>query len=157
MRLMRSLDYAYAIRFEINYAKLEDLLTFQIATLNAEGVERSFYQWTLSKTQGKLILKPLEYQAENGRRKILFKPLKQPENTPGFHRVEMLQTSKIFRLYVDDELVLYAPSLFLGGYFTVLAQGGNSNFVELKNFELLKILHDPGCSLEKQYKLPNER
>lgn len=157
MRLMRPLDYAYAIRFEIDYAKLEDLLTFQIATLNAEGGERSFYQWTLSKTQGKLILKPLEYQVENDKRKILFKPLKQPENTPGFHRVEMLQTSKIFRLYVDDELVLYAPSLFLGGYFTVLAQGGNSNFVELKNFELLKILHDPGCSLEKQYKLPNER
>lgn len=68
MRLMRPLDYVYAIRFKIDYAKLEDLLIFQIAILNAEGKERSFYQWTLSKTQGKLIVKPLEYQAENSRK-----------------------------------------------------------------------------------------
>ena len=109
MRLMRPLDYVYAIRFKIDYAKLEDLLTFQIATLKAEGEERSFYQWTLSKTQGKLILKPLEYQAENSR--------KTRPDSIGF---EMLQTSKIFRLYVDDELILYAPSFFLAAILRYL-------------------------------------
>ena len=158
MRLMLPLDYAYAIRFEIDYSKLEDLLIFQVAALNAKGFDRSFYQWTLLKTQGKLTLKPLEYQAENGERKFQIKPIKQPKDTSGFHKVEMLQTSKIFRLYIDGELVLYAPSFFRGGYFTILYQGaGNSNFVELKNFELLKILHDPKCPPRKQYKLPNER
>lgn len=158
MRLMQPLEYAYAIRFEIDYAQLEDPLTFRIAALNAGGDERSFYQWTLSRTQGELILKPLEYQAENSGRRILINPVKQPENAPGFHRVEMLQTSKIFRLYMDDELMLYAPSFFLGGYFTILCQGvGESNFVELKNFELLKIIHDPDCPPERQYKLPDER
>lgn len=158
IRLTLPLDYAYAIRFEIDYSKLEDLLIFQVAALNAKGFDRSFYQWTLLKTQGKLTLKPLEYQAENGERKFQIKPIKQPKDTSGFHKVEMLQTSKIFRLYIDGELVLYAPSFFLGGYFTILYQGaGNSNFVELKNFELLKILHDPKCPLKKQYKLPNER
>ncbi|MBS1369935.1 MAG: serine/threonine protein kinase [Lentisphaeria bacterium] len=158
IRLMLPLDYAYAIRFEINYAKLEDLLIFQVAALNAKGFDRSYYQWTLLKTQGKLTLKPLEYQAENGEQKFQIKPVKQPEDTPGFHRMEMLQTAKIFRLYIDDELVLYAPSFFLlGGYFTIISQGGNSNFVELRKFELLKISHDPKCPTEKQYQLPNER
>lgn len=158
IRLMLPLDYAYAIRFEIDYTKLEDLLIFQVTALNTKGFDRSFYQWTLLKTQGKLTLKPLEYQAENGERKFRIKPIKQPKDTSGFHRVEMLQTAKIFRLYIDDELVLYAPSFFLGGYFTILSQGaGNSNFVELKNFELLKILHNPKCPPKKQYKLPNER
>lgn len=157
IRLMLPLDYAYAIRFEINYEKLEDLLTFQIAALNAHGGDRSFYQWTLLKTQGKLTLKPLEYQAENGERKLLFPPTIQPKDTPGFHRVEMLQTSKIFRLYIDEKLVLYAPSFFLGGYFTIIAQGGDSNFVELRKFELLKILHAPKCPPEEQYRLPNEK
>ena len=158
IRLTLPLEYAYAICFEIDYSKLEDLLIFQVAALNAKGFDRSFYQWTLQKTQGKLTLKPLEYQPENGERKFQIKPVKQPKDTSGFHKVEMLQTSKIFRLYFDGELVLYAPSFFLGGYFTILYQGaGNSNFVELKNFELLKILHDPKCPPRKQYKLPNER
>lgn len=158
IRLMLPLDYAYAIRFEIDYAKLEDLLIFQVAALNAKGFDRSFYQWTLLKTQGKLTLKPLEYQAENGEQKFQIKPIKQPKDTSGFHRVEMLQTAKIFRLYIDDELVLYAPSFFLGGYFTILYQGaGNSNFVELKNFELLKIPHNPKCPPKKQYQLPGAR
>ena len=157
VRLMLPLDYAYAIRFEIDYAALEDLLIFQVAALDARGIDRSFYQWTLLKTQGKLALKPLEYQAENGERKIQVKPVKQPEDTPGFHRVEMVQTAKIFRLYIDEELVLYAPSFFPGGYFTIIAEGGNSNLVELKNFELLKILHDPECPPGKQYQLPGGR
>ena len=158
IRLMLPLDYAYVIRFEIDYAKLEDLLIFQVAALNARGFERSFYQWSLQKSQGKLTLKPLEYQPESAGRKISIKPVKQPKDTSGFHKVEMLQTSKIFRLYMDGELVLYAPSFFLGGYFTILYHGdGNANFVELKNFELLKIPHDPNCPQGKQYKLPNER
>ncbi|WP_294508398.1 serine/threonine-protein kinase [uncultured Victivallis sp.] len=155
IRLMMPLDYAYAIRFEIDYAALEDLLVFQVAALNARGIDRSLYQWTLLKTRGKLVLKPLEYQSENGGRKIQIKPVKQPEDTRGFHRVEMLQTAKIFRLYIDGELVLFAPSFFRGGYFTILhLGGGNSNFVELRNFELLKILHDPECPPERQYQLP---
>lgn len=158
IRLMLPLDYSYAIRFEIDYGKLEDLLIFQIAALNGAGVDRAYYQWTLQRAGKRLLLKPLEYQGENGARKFQFRPVGQPEDTPGFHRVEMLQTAKIFRLYIDEELVLYAPSFFLGGYFTILYQGeGNSNFVELKNFELLKIPHDPECPAQEQYKLPNER
>lgn len=153
MRLMLPLDYAYAIRFEIDYEKLEDLLTFQIYHPDYN----TLYQWTLHQWQGKLTLRPLEYQSENGERKFQIKPKLQPKNTPGFHKIEMLQTSKIFRLYIDGELVLYAPSFFRGGYFAIIAQSGNTNFVELKNFELLKILHDPKCPPEKQYKLPNER
>lgn len=158
IRLMLPLDYSYAIRFEIDYEKLEDLLIFQIAALNGAGIDRAYYQWTLQRAGKRLLLKPLEYQGENGARKFQFRPVSQPEDTPGFHRIEMLQTAKIFRLYIDEELVLYAPSFFLGGYFTILYQGaGNSNFVELKNFELLKIPHDPECPVQEQYKLPNER
>lgn len=156
LRFMRPLEYPYAIRFEIDYEKLEDLLTFQVATLNTLGIDRSFYQWSLQKEQGKLILNPLEYQEENGERKILIHPVGQPKDTPGFHRVEMVQTSKMFRLYIDGELVLYAPSFFCGGYFAIFARGGDANFVELKNFELLKIFHQPECPPEKQYRLPGK-
>lgn len=157
MRLMLPLDYAYAIRFEINYEKLEDLLIFQVAALNSRGIDRASYQWSLQKTLGKLTLKPMEYQAENGERKIRIKPVRQPPDLAGFHRVEMVQTSKIFRLYIDGELVLYAPSFFVGGYFNILAVTGNRSFVELKNFELLKIQHDPACPPEQQYQLPERR
>lgn len=157
IRLMLPLEFAYAIRFEIDYSKLEGALTFQIASLNSKGKSRSFYQWTLSKDRKVLTLKPLEYQPENQERKILIKSKIQPKDTLGFHKVEMLQTGQIFRLYIDGELVLYAPSFFLEGYFAIFAQGGTTNLVVLKNFELIKIAHDPKCSPEKQYRLPNER
>ena len=86
----------------------------------------------------------LEFQEENGKRRILIHPVKQPRKTPGFHRVEMVQTTRMFGLYIDGELLLYAPGFFCGGYFTLFAVGGKSNFFELKNFELWHMSHLPG-------------
>ena len=111
MRLMRPLDYVYAIRFKIDYAKLEDFLTFPDCDIEGRRGGTFVLSMDTVKNAGEIDIEA--FGIPSG---------KQPENTPGFHRVEMLQTSKIFRLYVDDELILYAPSFFLGGYFTILAQ-----------------------------------
>ncbi len=154
LRLMIPLDFDYVIRFELNYERLEDLLTFQVYS----PPQNTLYQWTLTKQNRRLNLKPLEYQTENSENKIYITPRQQPPDTPGFHRVEMLQTAGIFRLYIDGKLVLSAPSFFSGGYFSIAVPApGMSNFVEMKNFELLRIPHDPECPPESQYKLPNER
>ena len=144
VRLLLPLDYSYAIRFQIDYGRLDGLLIFRSSIWNPNGSEDSFIQWSLLRTQEHFTLNPLEFQEENGKRRILIHPVKQPRKTPGFHRVEMVQTTRMFGLYIDGELLLYAPGFFCGGYFTLFAVGGKSNFFELKNFELWHMSHLPG-------------
>ncbi len=153
-RLMLPLEFDYAIRFEVNYERLRDSLTFQVQS----PVHNTHYQWTLTKQDRQLSLSQLEYQTENGENKIYVTPRRQPPDTPGFHKVEMLQTARIFRLYIDGELVLFSPSFFIGGYFAIsIPEPTGSYLVELKDFELLRIPHDPNCPPDRQYQLPNDR
>ncbi len=153
-RLMAPLPYLYSISFDIDYSRLSELLRFQVAVLDRKGRERAYYQWSLERTNGKLKLNPLEYLADDGSRKRHFRLVGQPSDSQGVHKVEMVMTTHFFRLIIDGELLIHAPSLFHEGNFAIIAECGGGNSVTLKNLQIYSLHKDRDCPPEQQYNLP---
>lgn len=146
----------YAIRLELDDTELAGKLSFRLAALNAQKQEKAFYQCTLvSSDDNHLTLLPLEYQPPNGH-PITFKPGAQPAARSGIHLIELVQTEHFFRFYMDNKLLLHAPSFFAKGYLGIKADRNSlRNTAFIRNLKVLKIETKPDCPAEKRYSLPN--
>ena len=156
--LKDQIETPYAIRFELDCSALMGRVDFRITAFNSQKHERSYYQCSLTCSEkAGLLLLPLEYQPENDR-KIMIKPIKQPESHSGFHTIELVQTEKFFRFYMDGKLMIHAPSFFFGGYLGITADRASiHNSVYIRNLQIFRIDTVPGCSEENQYHLKKKK
>lgn len=155
-RLQHVLPNAYALSFDIDCSGMNGAVVFQVAALDREELERAVYHWTLYlDRKGKLAVSPLAFRAEDGR-EYSFQPMRADfDNNRGKIHVDMIQTEHILRVYLNDHLLIYVPSLFFGGHFGVAADEKRSaGETPITTMQIHAIEQDANCPENEQYALP---
>lgn len=155
LRLQQTLPMAYALSFDIDCSGMNGAVGFQVAALDRNELARAVCHWTLYRNRtGKLAVSPLAFRAEDGR-EYSFQPLLFKEGETATLHVDIVQTERIFRVYINGEPVIYVPSLFFGGQFGIAADEKRSGGeVPITNLQIHAIERDPTCPANEQYALP---
>lgn len=155
LRLQQTLPMAYALSFDIDCSGMNGAVGFEVASLDHNELARTLYHWTLyRKRTGELAVSPLAFRAEDGR-EYSFQPLGFGEGESATLHVDMVQTERIFRVYLNGVPVIYVPSLFFGGQFGIATDEKRSGGdVPITNLQIHAIERDPTCPANEQYVLP---
>ncbi len=152
LQFRRLLSFPYAASFTLDAGRTDASATVQVT-----AEDGSFYAWTFSVKEERLLPEHLVYRNAKTNRTISLKPIGKAEPDNGRCRFDMIRTTKTFRVLINGEPVFFSPGFFHGGRLSVTVRTddkGKENHLILKDFSLYKIPHVRVCPPEKEYHLP---